>query len=74
MACREFLAILIGIAAGVLAGAINGTLVTRVGLPPFIVTLGTLGIFTAVALLYLVASRWGGGRCRLSSSGPVPQS
>ena len=46
------LAILIGIGAGVIAGAINGTLVTRVGLPPFIVTLGTLGIFTAVALLY----------------------
>jgi fructose transport system permease protein len=46
------LAILIGIVAGVLAGAINGTLVTRVGLPPFIVTLGTLGIFTAIALLY----------------------
>ena len=25
---------------------------TRVGLPPFIVTLGTLSIFTAIALLY----------------------
>jgi fructose transport system permease protein len=47
-----FLALLIGIAAGVLAGAINGTLVTRLKLPPFIVTLGTLSIFTAIALLY----------------------
>jgi fructose transport system permease protein len=46
------LAILIGIAAGVIAGAINGTLVTRLKLPPFIVTLGTLSIFTAIALLY----------------------
>jgi fructose transport system permease protein len=32
--------------------ALNGMLVTRIGLPPFIVTLGTLSIFTAVALLY----------------------
>jgi fructose transport system permease protein len=47
-----FLALLIGILAGVIAGAINGTLVTRLNLPPFIVTLGTLSIFTAIALLY----------------------
>ena len=37
---------------GRLAGCLNGLLVTRVGLPPFIVTLGTLSIFTAIALLY----------------------
>ncbi len=47
-----WLAILIGIALAVAAGALNGLLVTRVGLPPFIVTLGTLSIFTAIALLY----------------------
>ena len=47
-----FLAVLIGIVAGLIAGAINGTLVTRLNLPPFIVTLGTLSIFTAIALLY----------------------
>lgn len=46
------LAILIGVALGVGAGALNGWLVTRVNLPPFIVTLGTLSIFTAIALLY----------------------
>ena len=46
------LAILIGIAVGTAAGAINGLLVTRLKLPPFIVTLGTLSIFTAMALLY----------------------
>jgi fructose transport system permease protein len=46
------LAIIIGIALAVAAGALNGLLVTRVGLPPFIVTLGTLSIFTAIALLY----------------------
>jgi fructose transport system permease protein len=46
------LALLLGILAGVVAGAINGTLVTRLKLPPFIVTLGTFSIFTAIALLY----------------------
>jgi len=46
------LALLIGIGLGVGAGALNGLLVTRVNLPPFIVTLGTLSIFTAIALLY----------------------
>ena len=30
----------------------NGLLVTRLNLPPFIVTLGSLGIFTAISLLY----------------------
>ena len=46
------LALILGIAAGTLAGAINGTLVTRLNLPPFIVTLGTFSIFTALGLLY----------------------
>jgi fructose transport system permease protein len=46
------LAMLVGIAFGFAAGAANGLLVTRLNLPPFIVTLGTLSIFTAVALLY----------------------
>jgi len=46
------LALIIGIAFGLLAGYINGLLVTRLNLPPFIVTLGTLSIFTAIALLY----------------------
>ena len=46
------LALLIGIAVGTAAGFLNGLLVTRLNLPPFIVTLGTLSIFTAIALLY----------------------
>ena len=45
-------AVLVGIAVGTAAGAINGLLVTRLRLPPFIVTLGTLSVFTAMALLY----------------------
>ena len=46
------LALLIGIAFGTLCGFLNGILVTRLNLPPFIVTLGTLSIFTAIGLLY----------------------
>lgn len=45
-------ALLIGVGLGAGAGLLNGFLVTRINLPPFIVTLGTLSIFTAVALLY----------------------
>ncbi|MEU8659195.1 ABC transporter permease [Actinoplanes philippinensis] len=39
------LALLLGFACGTAMGAINGLLVTRIKLPPFIVTLGTLTIF-----------------------------
>ncbi|WP_250002427.1 ABC transporter permease [Actinoplanes sp. M2I2] len=39
------IALLLGFACGTAMGAINGFLVTRIKLPPFIVTLGTLTIF-----------------------------
>ena len=58
------LAIFVGILVGALAGLINGLLVTRLRLPPFIVTLGTLSIFTAMALLY------SGGQSVLSANLP----
>ena len=45
-------AILCGIAATTLFGLLNGLLVTRVKLPPFIVTLGTLNIAFAITQLY----------------------
>jgi fructose transport system permease protein len=45
-------ALLIGAAVAILAEAVNGLLVTRIKLPPFIVTLGTLSIFTAITLIY----------------------
>ena len=45
------LCLIIGLAVGMLTGVINGVLVTRLSLPPFIVTLGTLSIFTALTLL-----------------------
>jgi len=46
------LALLIGVAIAIGAQAVNGFLVTRIKLPPFIVTLGTLSVFTAVTLIY----------------------
>jgi fructose transport system permease protein len=39
------LALLLGLVCGTAMGALNGFLVTKVKLPPFIVTLGTLSIF-----------------------------
>jgi rhamnose transport system permease protein len=38
---------------GILAGAINGLLVTRVGLPSLAVTIGTLGLYRGVANIVL---------------------
>ena len=46
------IALLLGFAVGAAAGALNGFLITRLKLPPFIVTLGTLSIFMAVTLIY----------------------
>lgn len=46
------LALAVALGAALAAGCLNGFLVTRLKLPPFIATLGTFGIFTAVALLY----------------------
>lgn len=45
-------ALALGFVVGTIAGGLNGVLVTRLRLPPFIVTLGTLNIFTALTLLY----------------------
>ena len=46
------IALILGLIVGTLAGALNGFLITRLKLPPFIVTLGTLSIFTAITLIY----------------------
>ena len=42
----------VGFALAVAAAFVNGLLVTKIKLPPFIVTLGTLSIFTALTLIY----------------------
>ena len=46
------LAIAAGMGIGALMGWLNGFLVAKIKLPPFIVTLGTLSIFTALKLWY----------------------
>lgn len=43
--------VLIGILAGFVCGLLNGFLITRLRIAPFIVTLGTLGIFRGTALI-----------------------
>lgn len=47
-----FFAVTISMFFGALMGWLNGFLVTFVKLPPFIVTLGTLSVFTALLLWY----------------------
>jgi ribose transport system permease protein len=49
-------AILVGLGVGLLIGLINGLLVTRLGLPPFIATLGMLGAARGLVLLLTHAS------------------
>lgn len=46
------LAIAAGLGVGALCGLVNGVLVAYVGLQPFIVTLGTLSTYRAIALIY----------------------
>lgn len=43
--------IAVGVAAGTVLGLVNGLVITRMKINPFIVTLGTLGIFRGMALL-----------------------
>ncbi len=45
------LSVLIGIATGLACGFLNGFLITRLKIAPFIVTLGTLGIYRGTALI-----------------------
>jgi fructose transport system permease protein len=46
------LAVLLGIGVATAFGLVNGTLITRVPLPPFIMTLGMLGIASALTHIY----------------------
>jgi fructose transport system permease protein len=52
------LALLIGAVVGVTLGAFHGGLVTKLGLPPFIVTLGTFYIFNSLGLVYSKAQTY----------------
>jgi ribose transport system permease protein len=43
--------VLIGLLVGTACGLANGVMVTKLRIPPFVVTLGTLGIFRGLALI-----------------------
>jgi rhamnose transport system permease protein len=45
--------VLIGLATGILCGAFNGFLVTRLGLPSIVVTIGTMSFFRGVSFIVL---------------------
>ncbi|TIP61682.1 MAG: ABC transporter permease, partial [Mesorhizobium sp.] len=47
------LLVLIGIAVGLACGAFNGLLVTRLGLPSIVVTIGTMSLFRGIAFIIL---------------------
>ncbi len=48
--CNFVLAILITMAIGALCGAINGVIISVANVPPFVVTLGTMGIFRGIGM------------------------
>jgi fructose transport system permease protein len=48
----QWISLAIGIGVGALCGLINGILVTRFKLPPFIATLGTFNVFQALAVYF----------------------
>lgn len=45
--------VLIGLAVGVLCGAVNAVLVTRMGLPSIVVTIGTMSLYRGIAYIIL---------------------
>lgn len=53
---NPLLAILLGLLAGVVFGLLNGVLITSIGLPPFIVTLGTFNIVYALVRIYTTST------------------
>ena len=53
---NPFLAILIGLLVAMAFGMLNGSLVTGVGLPAFIVTLGTMNIAYALTRIYTTST------------------
>lgn len=53
---NPLLAVLVGVAVCVVFGVLNGWLTTAIGLPPFIVTLGTFNIAYALVRIYTTAT------------------
>ncbi|MEM6712283.1 MAG: ABC transporter permease [Pseudomonadota bacterium] len=52
--------VFIGLATGLLCGAFNGLLVTGLGLPSIVVTIGTLSLFRGIAFMVLGDEAYGG--------------
>jgi rhamnose transport system permease protein len=65
-------AMLAVLVVGALGGALNGVLVTRLGLPSIAVTIGTLTLFRGLAEILLKASSVGGYPASLTKIGIVP--
>jgi len=67
------LAIAVGLGTGVIAGAINGVIVTRVRVPPFIVTLAMMLVVRGAALKYTDARTISGPPASFASlsHGPI---
>ena len=45
--------VLIGLSVGVMCGAVNGILVTGIGLPSIVVTIGTMSLFRGISFIIL---------------------
>lgn len=53
-----WLAILVGLGIGLVCGVFNGSIISYVGLQPFIVTLGTMSLYRGMALVIPTATRF----------------
>jgi len=75
-----YLAALAAIATGLIAGFVQGTAITRLKVPPFVVTLGGMSIFRGAALLFAGGGPISGfdpglvwwGQARIAGHVPVP--
>lgn len=65
-------AMLAAVGLGVVLGAVNGLLVTRIGLPSLAVTIGTLTLYRGIAQGVLPTDTIGGFPANLASIGVVP--
>ncbi|WP_372921431.1 ABC transporter permease, partial [Roseovarius sp.] len=52
--------VLVGLGTGLLCGAFNGVLVTRLGLPSIVVTIGTMSLFRGISYIILGDQAYGG--------------
>src|SRR5213075_3364509 len=65
-------AMIMAVVLGAVLGAVNGFLVTRVGLPSLAVTIGTLTLYSGIAQGILPTDTIGGFPANLASIGVIP--